>query len=454
MSRRDRTPSGGARYGAPIREPGQPAGGRPPAGRGSRPQADPADSPPAGPAGRLPAPPATEWADRGFAAPPPILRGRLSSATVPAAALLPIRFFFGATFLYAGLDKILDPMFFNAASPTSIQSQLVAFARVSPIAPLVRAGEPFAVWLGILIAVAEIAIGLGALSGLAYRIAAAGGAALSLLFFLTASWATHPYYYGGDLPYAFGWIVLAIAGHGGLLVPRRILALGAGIPAVAARRTYPRSGRAGGAGGAGAPGGARTGRVPQGVDGYVASPERRAFVQLGVLALAALAVSAVAAPLRLLRGSDEGAASNAPGTGGVTATPAPSAPSAATPAPGTPAAPAATPNAALAVAKVADVNQAGGLAFMVPQDAPAPLPAGDPGVVVKLANGSYVAYDAICTHQGCTVEWDAADGVLLCPCHGAAFDPAQQARVLQGPTRQPLAALPIKVEGGSIVLSA
>ena len=92
----------------------------------------------------------------------------------------------------------------------------------------------------------------------------------------------------------------------------------------------------------------------------------------------------------------------------------------------------------------------------MPVDAPSPLPAGDPAVIVKLADGSFVAYDAVCTHQGCTVEWDAADGVLLCPCHGAAFDPAARARVLQGPARQPLAALPLTVDAatGTISLQA
>ena len=77
---------------------------------------------------------------------------------------------------------------------------MVAFTRVSPIAPLVRLGQPFAVEIGVAIAVAEIAIGIGALTGSAFRAAAVGGAALSILFFLTASWATRPFYYGPDLP--------------------------------------------------------------------------------------------------------------------------------------------------------------------------------------------------------------------------------------------------------------
>jgi len=53
--------------------------------------------------------------------------------------------------------------------------------------------------------------------GLAYRLAAAAGASISFLFWLTASWGTAPYFYGPDLPYAAGWLTLALAGHGGLL---------------------------------------------------------------------------------------------------------------------------------------------------------------------------------------------------------------------------------------------
>ena len=65
------------------------------------------------------------------------------------------------------------------------------------------------------------------------------------------------------------------------------------------------------------------------------------------------------------------------------------------------------------------------------------------------SHGTFVAFDAVCTHAGCTVEWDAADAVLYCPCHGAAFDPAHQAAVVQGPADQSLTPLPIIVDAAS-----
>src|SRR5947208_535639 len=133
-----------------------------------------------------------------------MIRGQVRAASRAQQGLLVVRAFFGATFLYAGLDKLIDRAFLDPNSAASIGAQLTAFARASPIALLVRPAEPFAVPIGILIALTEIAIGIGALTGLAFRVAALAGAALSVLFWLTASWTTVPYYYGPDLPYAVG----------------------------------------------------------------------------------------------------------------------------------------------------------------------------------------------------------------------------------------------------------
>jgi thiosulfate dehydrogenase [quinone] large subunit len=138
---------------------------------------------------------------------------------VSAIALLPLRVFLGITFVYAGLDKLLDPAFLDVASPSGIRAQLEGFASVSPLAPLIEAvALPFPVAIGILMALGEIAVGLGALTGILYRLAAIGGVFISLTLFLTASWAVRPYYLGNDLPYLLGWVTLAIAGSGGVLV--------------------------------------------------------------------------------------------------------------------------------------------------------------------------------------------------------------------------------------------
>ena len=74
---------------------------------------------------------------------------------------------------------------------------------------------------------------------------------------------------------------------------------------------------------------------------------------------------------------------------------------------------------------------------------------GNPAVLVHLDNGDFVAYSAVCTHQGCTVAYQG--GELACPCHGSVFDPANGAEVVAGPASRPLPEIPVKVEGGEIV---
>jgi nitrite reductase/ring-hydroxylating ferredoxin subunit len=74
---------------------------------------------------------------------------------------------------------------------------------------------------------------------------------------------------------------------------------------------------------------------------------------------------------------------------------------------------------------------------------------GNPAVLVHLDNGDFVAYSAICTHQGCTVAYKKGD--LACPCHGSMFDPANGAAVVRGPATRPLPEIPVKVEGGEVV---
>ena len=326
-------------------------------------------------------------------------------------ALLPLRFFVGSTFLYAGIDKLTDPRFLHATGPGSIGEQLTAFTHSSPLAGLVSVfALPFPVLIGVLMALAEIAIGLGALTGLLYRVSAAAGAAVALLFWLTASWTIHPYYYGPDLPYAAGWLTLALAGHGGLAVLR------IPFPAVFAPHGNPEA----------------------------ASPERRAVLQGGLLAAAALAVSGVAGLAGgLLHGREQVA--QVPG-----ASPNPGAGSAGPSAVGSPAASAATPTPVPSAGQSAPpvAGQIGTLASLQPRTALGftDPTSGDPGILVRLADGTVVAFDALCTHEGCTVEYDPPSGLLACPCHGAVFDPTHNADVLQGPAPVALAALPIVVD--------
>ena len=74
---------------------------------------------------------------------------------------------------------------------------------------------------------------------------------------------------------------------------------------------------------------------------------------------------------------------------------------------------------------------------------------GSPAVLVHLESGDFVAYSAVCTHQGCTVAYK--NGQLACPCHGSVFDPANGAQVVNGPAQRPLPEIPVEVRGGEVL---
>ncbi len=322
-------------------------------------------------------------------------------------ALLPLRFFVGFTFLFAGLDKLVDPAFLQASGPGSIGEQLATYARDSPLAPLINTvALPNPILIGVIVASLEILAGLGALTGLAYRVSALIGACLSATFFLTASWAVRPYYLGADLPYLVAWVTLGLAGHGGLYVA------GPGI-----ERAFS----------LGPPARSETADV---------DPARRNLLQLLVLGAAALTVAGVGAMLSAVNPGSSSAVAEPPagspgplggGSGGPSLAPAE------TVVPGE-------------ITTVATVRAHRATPFTDPAT-------GDPAVLVALSNGTIVAFDAICTHAGCTVAFDQLSGHLLCPCHGAIFDPAHGGAVLDGPTDQPLASLPIRIDQQTGVIS-
>ena len=139
-------------------------------------------------------------------------------------ALVPLRLFLGATFVYAGLQKISDPGFLQPGSSTYIGTQLAAFASQSPIGFLINSIALATPQLtGILVIAAELAIGAFVIAGIATRWAAAAGALVNLTFFLTASWNVQPYFLGSDSIYTVAWITLVIAGDQGVFTARPFL---------------------------------------------------------------------------------------------------------------------------------------------------------------------------------------------------------------------------------------
>jgi Rieske Fe-S protein len=87
-----------------------------------------------------------------------------------------------------------------------------------------------------------------------------------------------------------------------------------------------------------------------------------------------------------------------------------------------------------------DVPVGGGLVF------PAQLT-----VVTQPEAGSFEAFSATCTHQGCTVK-NVTDGTINCTCHGSKFD-IGDGSVVEGPAKKPLPRRDIVIEGDEIRLA-
>jgi len=70
------------------------------------------------------------------------------------------------------------------------------------------------------------------------------------------------------------------------------------------------------------------------------------------------------------------------------------------------------------------------------------------------AAAGVVAYSAVCTHQNCPVSmWHAASKSLFCSCHASRFDPADRARVVDGPAPRRLPMLPLEALDGGLVVA-
>jgi cytochrome b6-f complex iron-sulfur subunit len=73
-----------------------------------------------------------------------------------------------------------------------------------------------------------------------------------------------------------------------------------------------------------------------------------------------------------------------------------------------------------------------------------------PTIVINTEQG-VKAYSAICTHLGCIVAFDDANGNIACPCHDGRFNPTTGA-VVSGPPPAPLPAVTVSVEEDQIFL--
>jgi thiosulfate dehydrogenase (quinone) large subunit len=411
--------------------------------------------------------------------------------------LIPLRLFLGITFVYAGIQKLTDPQFFNPSATGFIGKQIMAFAHGSPIHNiLLHVALPHAVFFGALIAVGEIAIGIGTLVGFLFRPAAFFGMLLSLMFFLSASWHVYPYFYGADIAFFFAWTPLLLAGPLGsglpsidaVLVPRILMDMTPewrgrigpvfnfllGVGDVVEKQNVPLEEMPTQAvnkiNGQGAQYTSKVSGYPQGVPQHIMSSQgrsgnvygnsqqqkqvnykgRNASIRrsqenrrnfLWGLVAGGLGMLGITVAGRVILSQPFGGDDNA-----STITQSPSTVSGTQSNPGSGTA-TITASGSTEIAQVSAVQPNSSVTFTIPSN-------GDPGVLVRLNNGKFVAFDATCTHAGCPVQYDPSSQHLLCPCHGAEFDPSNAAAVVQGPTSTPLTSVPINVNNstGAITL--
>ncbi|WP_335973541.1 MULTISPECIES: Rieske (2Fe-2S) protein [Streptomycetaceae] len=72
----------------------------------------------------------------------------------------------------------------------------------------------------------------------------------------------------------------------------------------------------------------------------------------------------------------------------------------------------------------------------------------DKVLVSQPSKGTFKAFSAVCTHQGCVL--DTVDGTTAsCPCHGSEFN-AETGAVVRGPADKALPAVDVKAAGGRL----
>jgi cytochrome b6-f complex iron-sulfur subunit len=75
-----------------------------------------------------------------------------------------------------------------------------------------------------------------------------------------------------------------------------------------------------------------------------------------------------------------------------------------------------------------------------------------PGVILHDADGQFYAYNAVCTHLGCTVQYNSEKANIWCACHGGVYD-AKTGKNIAGPPPKPLKPLNVDVVDGQLIVS-
>lgn len=74
----------------------------------------------------------------------------------------------------------------------------------------------------------------------------------------------------------------------------------------------------------------------------------------------------------------------------------------------------------------------------------------NPAVLLRTKDGQYLAYSRKCAHRGCSVDFDASQRCLTCPCHRGVYD-GRTGYVMYGPPPRPLDQIVLEIRAGGQV---
>ena len=80
-----------------------------------------------------------------------------------------------------------------------------------------------------------------------------------------------------------------------------------------------------------------------------------------------------------------------------------------------------------------DLNDPANKALTMPGGAMLVDTSRDTVMVIRMSSTDVIALSAICTHAGCSLNFESSSQLLTCPCHGSVF--AEDGQVVKGPAR-------------------
>jgi cytochrome b6-f complex iron-sulfur subunit len=75
---------------------------------------------------------------------------------------------------------------------------------------------------------------------------------------------------------------------------------------------------------------------------------------------------------------------------------------------------------------------------------------GQPGILIRTADGEYRAFTAVCTHLGCTVQYRGENKTIWCACHNGTYN--LEGANVSGPPPRPLERFDVHVAGDLIMV--